>query len=77
MGQPTSGPVLAYRSIRLPARTLPLLDHRPARAPLLPLAHLRPRCTTHCARYRRPTLVDVAPAPRACMRAVSPRPYDV
>ena len=77
MGQPTSDPVLAHRSKYLSTHALPLLDHLPARTPPFPLAHLRPRRTTRCARYQRPALVDVAPAPRACVCAVSLGPYDV
>ena len=83
MGQLASDPVLAHRSIhapppvRLSSHALPLLDHIPARGPPLPLAHLRPRRTTRRPRYRRPALVDVAPAARACVCAVSLRPYDV
>ena len=77
MVQPASDPVLAHRSKYLSTHALPLLDHLSARPPPLPLAHLRPRRVTRCTRYRRPALVDVAATPRACVRAVSPRPYDV
>jgi len=78
--QPTAHPVLAHRSAHAPRP----LDHLPARAPPLPLAHLHPRRTTRGAQQqRRPAhrpahaLAAVAPAPRAGVRAVPPHPCAV
>ena len=77
--QPAAHPVLAHRSAHAPRP----LDHLPARAPPLPLAHLLPRRTTCGAQQRRPArspahaLAAVAPAPRAGVRAVPPHPCAV
>src|SRR6266851_34828 len=68
VGQPAAHPVLAHRSAHTPRP----LDHLPARAPPLPLAHLLPRRTTRGAQQqRRP-----AHRPAHALSAVAPAASD-